>query len=506
MRTLIAGLALMAMIAAPAGCQVRTKGAAKAAVRPAAVAGSFYPADPKELAAMVDGFLAQAKPAAAGEPVALVAPHAGYVYSGPVAAYSYALVKGKRYSRVVVIAPSHHEAFDYSAVYDGAAYTTPLGQVPVDQAFAAKLASGDALIRLSNKGHGANGEVAEHALEVQLPFLQRALTGPFQLVPVVMGSQSYEACRALGLKLAKLVQGTDTLIVASSDLSHYHKYDDAVKLDRKTLRAVEEFDYLSLVENLQRQVWEACGGGPMAAAMIASEKLGARRAQLLKYANSGDTTGDKSRVVGYGAVAILKSASGGGDGSAKFTLSPKEEESLLALARKSVETVVKERKLYNPGCDGTLSQERGAFVTLKEHGALRGCIGYVSPMKPLCVTVEEVAAFAAVRDSRFRPVTVEELPLLEYEISVLSPMRRIANFDEIRLGEYGLLLRQGEEEGVFLPQVATEQGWDRTTFLEQLGLKAGLSKDAWRNANSDIFRFTAIVFGEKRGRAQGSQE
>ncbi len=228
---------------------------------------------------MVDEFLARAAPPAIKEPVlALVSPHAGYVYSGGVAAHSYALLKGRKFDRVVVISPSHVEAFNFSSVYDGDAYATPLGTIPVDKAFAAKLASLNPSIKLSSRGHAASGGQAEHALEVQLPFLQRVL-GPFKLVPIVMGQQDYDTCRALGVSLAKLIQGPDTLLVASSDLSHFHPYDIAVKLDRKTLQAIEEWDYLSMSRNFELRVWEACGGGPIVAAMIAAERLGANRAR-----------------------------------------------------------------------------------------------------------------------------------------------------------------------------------------------------------------------------------
>jgi len=208
-------------------------------IRQPAVAGSFYPADPQELAKMIDGFLAKAAPPPLENVVAIVAPHAGYIYSGGVAAYSYALVKGRKFDRVVVIAPSHYEAFGFSSVYDGTAYVTPLGQVPVDTAFAARLAKLDPSIKLSGTGHTPSADRLEHSVEVQLPFLQKTV-GQFQLVPIVMGDQSYEACRALGMALAKLVQGANTLIVASSDLSHYHTYDEAVRTDQKTLNAVTE--------------------------------------------------------------------------------------------------------------------------------------------------------------------------------------------------------------------------------------------------------------------------
>jgi len=471
--------------------------AESAKVRPAAVAGSFYPADPAELAKMVDGFLAKATPPPLTGVVALVAPHAGYQYAGQVAAYSYALLKGKKFDRVVVIAPSHYEAFGFSSVYDGAAYTTPLGQVPVDRAFAAKLAAMSKSIRLSGLGHTPTPDKPEHALEDQLPFLQRVL-GQFQLVPIVMGDQSYENCRALGLALAKLIQGTNTLIVASSDLSHYHPYDQAEVIDHKTLNAIEEWDYLSMARNFESQIWEACGGGPIIAAMIASERLGASQAKVLDYANSGDTPGgDKTRVVGYGAVAFVKPQARAGSAEAPFSLSQRAKDELLKIARNSVETAVRDHKQYEyapPMGLEALEQERGAFVTLNEHGQLRGCIGYVAPVKPLWATVRDVAAFAALRDSRFRPVSAGELGALEYEVSVLSPMRRVLDVKEIRVGRDGLIMKSGDIEGLLLPQVPVEEKWDRTTFLDETCYKAGLSKNCWQSADTDIFRFTALVF------------
>lgn len=462
--------------------------AAAEKVRSAAVAGAFYPAGARELAATVDAYLAQAKPPAVPTPIALAAPHAGYPYSGPVAAYSYALLKGRKIDRVVVIAPSHSERFDFSSVYNGAAYQTPLGRVPVDTAFAAKLAAAGGSIRLSGKGHNSG----EHSLEVQLPFLQRTL-GQFKLVPVVMGNQGYQASRALGVALAALARNTNTLIVASSDLSHYHPYADAVRLDHKTLRAIEEYDYLSLSQNCERNVWEACGCAPIVAAMVAAERLGATRATVLKYANSGDTSGDKSRVVGYGAIAFHHGAASANPG---FSLTGGEKSELLKLARLSVETAVTRRKLYRYDVAGSdnLVQERGAFVTLKIKGALRGCIGYISPIKPLPLTVRDAAAYAAVQDRRFSPVSAAELPKLQYEISVLSPMRRVLDLNRIQPGRDGLVVRSGDKEGLLLPQVAVEEHWDRMEFLRQTCVKAGLTPDAWKDASTDVFAFTALVF------------
>jgi hypothetical protein len=522
------------------GANSRGGGQATGKVRPTAVAGSFYPADPKELGAMLDGFLAKAPPPPLDNVIAISAPHAGYIYSGPVAAYSYALLKGRHYDRVVVVAPSHYEGFNFASVYDGAAYTTPFGQIPVDRAFAQKLAKGSPWIRLSSVGHTPGPGHMEHSVEVQLPFLQRTI-GQFQLVPIVMGNQNYDACRALGVELAKLVKGTNTLIVASSDLSHYHPYDEAVKLDRKVLNAIGEYDYFDLSRNLDLQNWEACGGGPIVAVMIAAERLGANRAQVLHYANTGDATGDHSRVVGYGAAAYFKAAPAKTE-EKEFSLTAAEKSALLKIARQSAETSVRTGKQFEAtaGGDADLEQERGAFVTITKNGDLRGCIGYVAPIKPLYLTVRDVAQMAALHDPRFRPVAAGELASLQYEISVLSPLRRVMDTQEIRVGRDGLLIHTASHEGLLLPQVPVEEHWDRDTFLEEVCYKAGLTQrpaaeataatgsanggprdartgqsidhplaygaGAWRDPGADLFRFTALVFNEKTPLEPGSRQ
>jgi MEMO1 family protein len=471
-------------------------------VRQPGVAGGFYPADPKALAAMIDDMLAHVSPPPISDPIlAVVAPHAGYQYSGPVAAYTYAALKGRKFSRVVVIAPSHYEAFDFTSVFDGDAYATPLGAVQVDKPFANQLVKMSPTIRLSSQGHVPTREGAEHALEVELPWLQRVL-GDFQLVPIVMGDQSYESSRALGVALARLIQDSNTLIVASSDLSHYHPYDEAVKIDHKTLNALQAWDYFSMSQNFGMRVWEACGGAPIVAAMIAAERMGANQALVLKYANSGDTTGDHSRVVGYSAVALVKAQSRSA-AEHPFSLGARDKSELLALARKSVEYAVRERKAYEPGASSSeaLNQERGAFVTLKESGELRGCVGYTSAVKPLYMTVRDTATLAALRDSRFQPVSVSELPQLEYEISVLSPLRRVTDIREIKVGQHGLLMKNGDYQGLLLPQVPVEERWDRQRFLDETCAKAGMRASCWKDENTDIFMFTAVVFGETRPQA-----
>jgi AmmeMemoRadiSam system protein B/AmmeMemoRadiSam system protein A len=499
-------------------------------VRQAGVAGSFYPADPKVLSATIDGLLAHASPPPISDPIlAVVAPHAGYAYSGAVAAYTYAALKGRKYARVVVIAPSHLEGFGFTSVYDGDAYETPLGAVQVDKAFARQLVKMNSTIRLSSQGHDPTSAGAEHSIEAQLPWLQRVL-GDFELVPVIMGDQSYESSRALGAALEKLIKpgskpgsktdvktgegGGETLIVASSDLSHYHPYDEAVKMDRKTLHALEEWDYFSMSRNFQTRVWEACGGAPIVAAMSAAERLGANQALVLKYANSGDVTGDRSRVVGYSADVFVKMgglrAQSGKAALTPFSLSEQEKNELLALARASVEHAVEKKEAYEPPVSRSeaLNQERGAFVTLRKSGGqageLRGCVGYTSATKPLYRTVRDTATLAALRDPRFQPVTVSELPQLEYEISVLSPLRRVLNLEQIKIGEHGLLMKNGASEGLLLPQVPVEQKWDREKFLEQTCVKTGMNAGCWKDEDTDIFLFTAVVFGEHKPQAPTS--
>jgi AmmeMemoRadiSam system protein B/AmmeMemoRadiSam system protein A len=484
------------MVAVPLQ-HVRADGQQK--VRQAAVAGSFYPADPKELSSMMDEMLAQVSPQTIDGPIlAAVAPHAGYEYSGPVAAYTYAALKGHKYSRVVVIAPSHYEAFDFTSVYDGDAYATPLGTIPVDKEFAHQLAKMSSTMQLSSRGHEPTRAGGEHAIEVQLPWLQKVL-GDFQLVPIVMGDQSYENSRALGVALAKMIHGGDTLILASSDLSHYHPYNDAVKIDHKTLNALQAWDYFSMSRNFEARVWEACGGAPIVAAMIAAERMGANKAQVLKYANSGDTSGDHSRVVGYSADVFVKAPHGAAV-QAPFSLSDQDKNELLALARKSAEFAVEQKKAYEPppSASEALNQEYGAFVTLTKSRALRGCIGYTSAVKPLYMTVRDTATLAALRDPRFPAVTVAELPELEYEISVLSPLRRVTDIEQIKVGQHGLLMKNGDYEGLLLPQVPVEQGWDRQRFLEETCGKAGMNLGCWKNENTDIFLFTAVVFHEHK--------
>lgn len=476
-------------------------------VRRPAVAGQFYPGAPDSLARDVDRYLAAARVPGldGGEVVGIVSPHAGYMYSGAVAAHGYSYLKGQRYDTVIVVAPSHRMAFRGSSVYARGAYETPLGLVQVDSELASAILDESAGIVDEPRAH-----VDEHSLEVQVPFLQRTLDS-FRIVPIVMGDQGRAASYALGTRIAKAVSGAGdrrVLLVASTDLSHYHDQRTAEVLDERVLEALSAFDPDGLLRSLAARECEACGGGPMAAVMVASRELGADEARVVKYATSGDVTGDKSEVVGYASAVFVRRGGGGSPGGGAAVpggpprpyqgLRPAEKDALLELARGSIAAALAggappEAALRSDALDA----ECGAFVTLHRRGALRGCIGYVRAAKPLRQTVAEMAVQAALHDPRFSPVSARELSEIDIEISVLSPLEEVTDISEIEVGKHGLVIQDASRSGLLLPQVATQYGWDRETFLDHTCVKAGLPAGSWKKQGVVTLRFTAEVFGEK---------
>lgn len=474
-------------------------------VRPPAVAGAFYPADAKELTSMVDAMLERAStPHLDGLVRALVAPHAGYVYSGEVAAHAFKVVANQRYRTIVLLGNSHREGFYGAAVCARGAFRTPLGDVPIDEEMAKMLLATEPLLRERENTHRF-----EHSLEVELPFLQRVLD-EFRLVPILLGDTDTALARAVGMALAK-VADDQTLVVASTDLSHYPAYKDACFADAQTLEAVASCD-VALLDRTLRQLERMripematlmCGEGAVKAAMFYADAVGARRGVMLKYANSGDSPyGKKSGVVGYGAVAFVAEGGGKSDSSKSSDesgLSDAERDELVRLARLTVETFVRTgRKPAYTNTLAALEKPMGAFVTIKKHGKLRGCIGRFEPTRPLYEVVMDMAVAAATQDHRFPPVKDSELGDLEYEVSVLSPLRRVTSWRDIRYGRHGVQVAKGVHRGVFLPQVAEETGWDFETFMNSLcAHKAGLPPDAWKDPQTEIYVFTADVISEK---------
>jgi AmmeMemoRadiSam system protein B/AmmeMemoRadiSam system protein A len=487
-------------------------------VRSPVVAGMFYPGNAETLTQDVDAYLDAAETAPVeGVPIAIIAPHAGYVYSGGVAARAYVHVRGVHYDTVIVVAPSHRVAFGLASVFGGSGYATPLGVVRVDRELADAIAGDSDALKYVPRAHSD-----EHSLEVQVPFLQRTL-GDFSIVPIVMGDQRESSVRFLAGRITEAVaaaKGKSVLLVASTDLSHYHTQDAAVELDKHVMRAVGDFDPEGLLASLSRGECEACGGGPAAAVMMAARELGATASSVTGYATSGDVTGDKSQVVGYLSAVLYgprsagrakagsgaaTGASGSGEGEVAVApyegLTDDERAILLVLARRSIEAALAGEPAPEPeATTQALRTECGAFVTLEKRGALRGCIGYISAARPLVETVSQMAVQAAFHDPRFPPVTKDEFDELTLEISVLSPLVPVSDVSEIEVGRDGLLIRDGARSGLLLPQVATDHGWDRETFLEHTCLKAGLPPDSWKVEGVTILRFTADVFGEEEAR------
>lgn len=484
-------------------------------VRKAAVAGGFYPGDRMDLEKYVDALLRQAEPPKIMEPIrAIMVPHAGYIYSGLVAAYAYKKLEGRDIRTVILIGNSHSHSFDGIAVYAKGAFETPLGLVPVDEAFTEKLLAADPVIADRPDVHEG-----DHVLEVQLPFLQRVLKD-FKIVPILFSGDSPQLAQKLAGGLSPLLNDK-TLIVASTDMSHYPAYADAAAADQKVLDAIltgrmENLDdtlQALAAENIPRAETFLCSPSGVRVAMRLSQDSGVLQPVLLKYANSGDAAGDKSRVVGYGAIAFVAKQSAtpaapppvteeGKSPADEKGVTPQEKEELLKIARSTVENYVQTGKVpeFSPASPA-LKRPLGAFVTLKENGQLRGCIGRFDPSGPLYLMIQQMAIAAASEDPRFNPVSTDELGKLEYEISVLSPLRKIATADEIELGKHGVQVSKNFHQGVFLPQVATETGWSKEEFLEELcSQKAGLPRDCWKDPKVNLQVFTAEVFSEEKKR------
>jgi AmmeMemoRadiSam system protein B/AmmeMemoRadiSam system protein A len=488
-------------------------------IREPAVAGSFYPGTEEALRSAVTSMLEKAEPPMLeGKVLALISPHAGYMYSGAVAAEAYKLIEGGSFDAVIVVAPSHHVFFHGSSIYRQGPYRTPLGLIEVNRNLAEEIASADPSITFKPEAH-----MREHSLEVQLPFLQVAVPD-LKIVPIVMADQSYENSERLAAAIAGAVRGMEVLLVASSDLSHFHPYDEAVALDRVIIEDVLNYDCESIARDIGTRKTEACGGGPMIAVMLAAKQLGATGAVKLAYANSGDVTGDRSGVVGYLSAAIVAGpgqgpveAAHGEDLSEELAgehvgvdlgLKAEEKVELLKLARKSIEArlgghkapeLEKETLEAHP----ILREERGAFVTLTESGRLRGCIGNIRGVAPLDETISRMAVSAATEDPRFPALEPGELEKVSIEISVLTPFEKISDPEVIEVGRHGLYLEKGMNRGLLLPQVATEYGWDRYQFLDQTCLKAGLPAGAWREG-ADIYVFSAQIFNEEEILGGGS--
>lgn len=450
--------------------------------RQPAVAGMFYPDNPVELSTEVRMLLAGARRAASSRvPKALIVPHAGYVYSGPVAAEAYARLApaAKQIRRVVLLGPVHHVPVRGLALPRATEFVTPLGKIPLDME-AMRAVSELPQVTISDEAHAL-----EHSLEVHLPFLQTVL-GEFSLLPFAVGNATPDQVAEV---LERVWGGKETLIVISSDLSHFMPHDMAKQIDGETVNHI-----LALRPCLNHE--QACGATPVNGLLVYAAKHGLV-AEVLDVRNSGDTAGDKSRVVGYASIALYEAPQ-----SAKAENMPEKDErgeTLLTVARNAIASHLGEPE--KPHAIQPWIKKPGAcFVTLTQQGDLRGCIGSLEAHRPLLDDVRANAIAAAVHDPRFAPLSAQELSRTRIEVSLLSRTEVIA-FDserhalaQLRPGVDGLVLEYGHSRGTFLPQV-----WESlpapADFLAHLKRKAGLPVNFWHE-DIRLSRYTVSKWQE----------
>ncbi len=498
------------------------------------IAGSWYPEDPEALRRLLEGTLEKVPvpdPAETGRLIAVVVPHAGYAYSGFTAAHAYKWIQQRRPKRILMIGPSHYADFRGVSFGDFESYETPLGRIAVDPT-GRKILEACPLVGFHPEAHGK-----EHSLDIQVPFLQVIFPeSPPSILPLLVGRLEEEDYPALAHCLNELLD-KETVLVVSSDFTHYgprfgyvpFPYEGGVaekirRLDQGAWDKILDLDREGFLSYHEATGITVCGCRPIAL-LLALLPEDTRPANLY-YATSGQLTGDYRNSVSYYSLAFTRRAlwvpEAGVSGSrpeggrtmkkAKNTsresaageaaLTSAEKATLLRLARDTVEGYVKDRKTPDPrggpyAITPALREHRGAFVTLKAHGKLRGCIGYIQPIEPLYEAVQQNAINAATRDSRFRPVKTDELSTIEIEISVLTPPAPVSSYQDIVPGRHGIILKKGSHQAVFLPQVAPEQGWDLPETLRHLSLKAGLSGDDWRDPDTEFLVFTAEVIEEK---------
>ncbi len=467
-------------------------------IREPAVAGRFYPASEKELSRTVDEFLERAPTHYIPHLRAVICPHAGYPYSGQTAAVAYKALMGREIETVIILAPSHYALVAGASIPNGEGYRTPLGTVPISEKARVLCAEPPFLLeracpverppwwRQAPKHAPESGqdtpETWEHSAEVQVPFLQRAIRN-FKLLPVIVGEADPE-------RIAKVLAphlDDKTMIVASSDLSHYHPYTAAQALDRRCVESICNVD----PEETKKQ--EACGKTPILA-LLHLAKLKGWKTQLLDYRNSGDVTSEKDRVVGYSSIAFYEPG--------RENFGPEDRKFMLMLARRTLASVVTNGALpQTEKVSPKLAEPKACFVTLTKDGLLRGCIGHILPQEALYEAIMHNTRSAALRDPRFPPVTATELDAIKIEISVLTEPQRLPFaspedlLGKLRPYEDGVLLQVGGRVATFLPQVWAQVP-DKKEFLDHLSQKAGCPASAWRGKDTIVSTYHVESFEE----------
>ncbi|MGC9331310.1 MAG: AmmeMemoRadiSam system protein B [Bacteroidales bacterium] len=484
------------------GCHAQTT-SENENIRKAQFTDQFYPAGKTELTNQLKGYFSKAHTQHKKTIRALVVPHAGYIFSGSVAATAYQQIdKHRNISTIFILAPAHRVHIDYASVFTDDAYQTPLGKVMVNTDIAKKLTESS----LFSYNHEAHAQ--EHSIEVQLPFLQYHLENDFKIVPILINTNNRTQLRRIADALEPYYT-EDYLFVVSTDFSHYPAHDDACHVDSLTANAIATGKPENLYEQVMKNATSGiknlqtsiCGYSPMMVMLHLVESKG-HAVELLEYKNSSQSQyGDKNRVVGYWAMQITEDKEHNNNdtnNSETYNLNHEEKKILLELARYTLEERLKTGILPEIKADtfsSELQKKLGCFVTLNKNGKLRGCIGNFNSNEPLVNTVQQMAISAALYDNRFKPVTYDELDKIDIEISVLTPLKPIESIDEFELGKHGIYIKKGSYSGTYLPQVAEGRNWTKEEFISHCSqYKAGIGPEGWKKAQ--LFTYEALVFSE----------
>ncbi len=486
-------------------CSSQTKKTQPMINRQAVVAGTFYPSDKEKLSAQLNELFKVAAHKSKTDVLAIISPHAGYVYSGSVAASAFNQIDAtKKYESIFVIGASHVAFFNGASVYNTGNFITPLGEVEVDTAIANKLIKENPLFGFNTSYH-----LDDHCLEVQLPFLQYIMKTKYKIVPVIIGTDSEDICKKLATTLAPYFN-SNNLFIFSTDFSHYPTYKNAMDVDKNTCDAILTNSTNTFIKTIKSNeskkipnlATSICGFNAILTMLYITETLKNISIDSIKYKNSGDFSEYSNRVVGYWALSVSQknnaSINNTLNETSEFTLSEQDKLDLISISRNTLESYISKGtipKLDSSVYSNILNEKCGAFVTLKKDGKLRGCIGRFMPDKPLYQIVQDMTISAATQDYRFDKVLSKELNSIKIEISVLSPLQKINSIDEIMMGKHGIYIKKGGNSGTFLPQVADDTGWTKEEFLGHCAQdKAGIGWDRWKMA--DIFIYTAIIIDE----------
>ncbi len=466
--------------------------------------GRFYPGNKEKLQQELTDYFSEAEKKVQNDVVALIVPHAGYVFSGGIAANSYAqLNPNQKYDNIFLLASSHTARFNGASIYNRGHYETPLGEVKVNLKLAHELIKSSDNITYLSAAH-----TNEHCLEVQLPFLQHLFKNDFQIVPIIIGDDDARQCKLLAEDLMPWFN-KNNLFIISSDFSHYPKYADAIMADSVTADAISSNSADALIEALKENknkripglATSMCGWSAGLTLLYMTERDPLIEIRNIKYCNSGDNQyGDKTRVVGYWSIAFSKNSQNKSE--EPFRLLEDDKSALLKISENTLSEYINDNtrpEYKKEDFSSSLCTHCGAFISLYYKGGLRGCIGTFKAGKPLFENVQDMTIAAATKDRRFTPVTKSELENISIEISVLTPLQQIKDTSEIVLGKHGIYIKKGSRSGTFLPQVATKTGWNLEEFLGHCAKsKAHLGWDGWKEA--EIYTYEAIIFNNKKSK------